>query len=347
MSSSYDLCEGNVNHITSWVVVMRGCARFCITVHLGQIQGTDFEKQLRTEIKRHTISVLQGSTPSYEPHHSICKLCLPLLLELARTKSVSGLSLEDFVNAPNYNLELVGNGSQARILGGETCSYAPVLDLCPMKLTDIPRVCRKELPLFYARSIRANIDNQDPLGTTQGRISTIDGRIMYFKPRESAREQQFDRELQILLLIKSRGLIERHTRVPCIQGVVISGSSTVDEAELDDQGQCIGVLLNFVPLGMSLLSPQYWDLHSLHEKWELQVTEILEELHANDVIWGDVNPGNVVIDESMDAWVIDFGGMNNPEFVDDGNAESIAGDWQGVRRLFREWLPRRRLNIPL
>jgi hypothetical protein len=27
------------------------------------------------------------------------------------------------------------------------------------------------------------------------------------------------------------------------------------------------------------------------------------------------------------------------EFVDEENRETIKGDWQGVRRLFQEWLP--------
>lgn len=35
---------------------------------------------------------------------------------------------------------------------------------------------------------------------------------------------------------------------------------------------------------------------------------------------------NVVIDEAMNAWVIDFGGMNNVEFVDEDKRETIEGD---------------------
>jgi hypothetical protein len=50
---------------------------------------------------------------------------------------------------------------------------------------------------------------------------------------------------------------------------------------------------------------------------------------------------NVVIDENFDAWVIDFGGMNNVDFVDDENRETVRGDWQGVGKLFGQWLPSR------
>lgn len=50
---------------------------------------------------------------------------------------------------------------------------------------------------------------------------------------------------------------------------------------------------------------------------------------------------NVAVDEAMDAWIIDFGGMNNVEFVDEEKRETFEGDWQGIRRLFQEWLPSR------
>jgi hypothetical protein len=47
-----------------------------------------------------------------------------------------------------------------------------------------------------------------------------------------------------------------------------------------------------------------------------------------------------MVGEAMDAWTIDFGGMNNVEFVDDDLRETMEGDEQGLRRLFKEWLPR-------
>jgi RIO-like serine/threonine protein kinase len=77
----------------------------------------------------------------------------------------------------------------------------------------------------------------------------------------------------------------------------------------------------------------------LHKQWEEQLTVIVQELHAHDIVWGDVHPMNVVIDEEMNAWAIDFGGVNNAEFVDDEKRETIEGDWQGITRLFQEWLP--------
>ena len=56
---------------------------------------------------------------------------------------------------------------------------------------------------------------------------------------------------------------------------------------------------------------------------------------------GGVNPIDVVIDEAFDAWVIDFGGMNNIEFVDNKNRKTVQDDIQGTTRLFQDWLPSR------
>ena len=47
---------------------------------------------------------------------------------------------------------------------------------------------------------------------------------------------------------------------------------------------------------------------------------------------------NVVIDEGMNAQAIDFGDMNNVEFVDDDKRENMESYWQGIR-MFQEWLP--------
>jgi RIO-like serine/threonine protein kinase len=104
----------------------------------------------------------------------------------------------------------------------------------------------------------------------------------------------------------------------------------------------IGILMTLITsskIGTHLRSPGLQDRHELHKKWEEQLTAIVHELHAYGILWGDVYSMNVLIDEAMDAWAIDFGGINNAEFVDDKKRETIEGDWQGMTRLFQEWLP--------
>lgn len=73
----------------------------------------------------------------------------------------------------------------------------------------------------------------------------------------------------------------------------------------------------------------------MHKKWEQQVVTTVKLLHEHGIVWGDVKACNVAIDADMNAWVIDFGGRNTRDLVDDDKAETVEGDWQGVHRLFK------------
>jgi len=57
-------------------------------------------------------------------------------------------------------------------------------------------------------------------------------------------------------------------------------------------------------------------------------------------VWGDVHPGNIVIDKNFDAWIVDFGGGCIEEFLDRKKAGTKEEDWQGVQRIFEEWITR-------
>ncbi|OQN95381.1 hypothetical protein B0A48_18616 [Cryoendolithus antarcticus] len=152
---------------------------------------------------------------------------------------------------------------------------------------------------------------------------------MYFKPRIEGRETEFEREVKIMCCIEEAGLRAK-IRVPELRGFVVSG---------ENGETLIGILVALIPspeIGTHLESKGFWRQFELHKKWEQQVNTIVQELHAHDIVWGDVNPTNVIIDEAMNAWVIDFGGMNNVEFVDEEKRETVEGDWQGVQRLFKE-----------
>ena len=157
---------------------------------------------------------------------------------------------------------------------------------------------------------------------------------MFFKPRVEMREPELEREIKIMSRIEETGLRAR-IRVPELRGIVVSG----------EKGEtAVGFLMSLIispESGHDLQSQAFWALPELHKKWEEQVTAITKELHAHGIVWGDVNPTNVIIDEAMDAWVIDFGGMNNVEFVDEDKRETVEGDWQGISRLFHDWLPSR------
>ncbi|GAB7353475.1 hypothetical protein MBLNU459_g3930t1 [Dothideomycetes sp. NU459] len=149
---------------------------------------------------------------------------------------------------------------------------------------------------------------------------------MYFKPRTAGREIEFEREIRILCRAKELGLNRGQIRLPDLLGIAVS----------DEKGvTTIGMLMTLIispKMGTHLLSEQFWSQHELHHLWEEQVIATVQQLHANQIVWGDVNPCNVVIDKDLNAWVIDFGGMNNPEFVDDDKAETMEDSMGGMAK---------------
>jgi serine/threonine protein kinase len=321
-----------ITDTTCQLTVLRGTTRFRIKVELAQVKGTTFGTELLQQLE--TWKGLPWGKARNEPisdliyHH-----CLPLLERLAPQTLLQDLSLEAFLHSPTYTLELVRGGRSAediRIQGADTCLYTPAFFTSPICTADLPSASTA-VPRFQARDIRIapTLDEGESVDAIQGRVVTAAGLPLYFKPRLSLREPEFERELRILSRINDTGLAAR-LRVPRLHGIVVSGADT------------IGMLMTLITsseAGTHLRSPGLQGRSEMHGKWEEQLTEIVRELHAHGIVWGDVHPMNIVIDEAMDAWAVDFGGMNNVEFVDDEKRETVEGDWQGVERIFGEWLP--------
>jgi serine/threonine protein kinase len=137
-------------------------------------------------------------------------------------------------------------------------------------------------------------------------------------------------EIAIHSLILKAGL-KGKIRVANFHSIVISKDATM----------MMGLLFDFIPsIGESLYSNQRKIASEHHAKWKQQVTAIIKELHSHDIVWGDVHPGNIVIDKNFDAWVVNFGVGCTEEFVERKKVGTKEGDWEGVRRTFEEWITR-------
>ena len=334
MNQDYRISMGPMGHIsdkTCRIVVLRGHAIFRITVEVAQVKGTSFGKVLMRGIEEWK-GRPWGRARDEPLFDLIYQYCLPLLERLAPRTSLQDLSLEAFLHSPTYDLELISRGINKDICikGEDTCLWTPAFFTSPMPIADLPESCRA-VPYFQAREIwiAPIMDERNSIDSVQGRVVTAEGLPLYFKPRVECREQEFERELHILSCIDEAGLTAR-LRVPKLKGIVVSRENTI-----------MGMLMTLITsseLGTHLRSPGLQSRFELHGKWEEQLTAILRELHAHGIVWGDAHPMNIVIDEEMNAWAIDFGGMNNAEFVDDEKRETTEGDWQGITRIFQGWL---------
>ncbi|KAF2026911.1 hypothetical protein EK21DRAFT_115283 [Setomelanomma holmii] len=332
--------SGHADDTECAMTVLRGHTKFSISAKYSQVTGTYFHEQLVQRVKKSREYPFGKCPPHLSPADLLYQHCLPSLKHITPDTTLQDLSLESLFHAPTYDLHLIreANDQDVRVEGLDTCAYTPAFNMSPIPITSLP-ASSQTLPRFHTSQLQIcpAQDASKSLDWIQGAVRTRDGEEMYFKPRYSLREADFERELHILTRIAADGLHDK-IRVPKISGVVVSDDADGDGD--DEEGICVGMLLTLIP-GRHLADPALHEKVVVHEKWGKQVTSTVRELHANGIVWGDVNPMNVMIDEQMDAWVIDFGGMNNVEFVDDELRETVDGDWQGVGRLFGAWLPRK------
>lgn len=299
---------GYVNEKECNLLVLRGQTRMAVTITYALIDGTKFGEQLSQQVKEWKASggkfLEQKAVIDLVYQHS-----LPMLEQLAPHTSLSNLSIESFLRQPTFNIEIVkGEHDNTRFEGVTKCTYKPAFFVAPMRTAKLLEACAAvshilASDIYVAPSLR----NDEDINAIQRRVLTADGSAFYFKPR-----------MDIARL-----------RAPILEGLVVSGDDTV------------GLLMTLID-GSHLRSPKHIVRHDLHQRWETQLRDIVQELHAYDIVWGDVHPMNVIIDEESNAWEIDFGRIKNVDFIDDHKRETIEGDWQGLQSIFEKWLPSQR-----
>lgn len=106
-------------------------------------------------------------------------------------------------------------------------------------------------------------------------------------------------------------------------------------------GRIIGFLENYIP---SQDGTQLFNLGDIEttssiaearrNKWALQVQKTVHLLHQIGLTWGSGKAGNVLIDNTDDAWIIDFGGGWTDGWVEQELSGTKAGDKLVVRKIF-------------
>jgi serine/threonine protein kinase len=136
--------------------------------------------------------------------------------------------------------------------------------------------------------------------------------------------QSIDRELQCLHRI-SIADPDPSLLVPKVCGLVGSGENI------------LGFLTTYIPPNPEAARVDLFDMDNVplarREKWANQITGTLERIHRIGVIWGDASPANILIDESDNAWLVDFGGSWTAGWVDPELAGTMQGDLQGLAKI--------------
>ncbi|OOF90264.1 hypothetical protein ASPCADRAFT_10816 [Aspergillus carbonarius ITEM 5010] len=233
-------------------------------------------------------------------------LCQPFFRAHAR---IYGNNLESHLLNPEIIMQLVTKDGQPRVLelGRDEPRHHPpeptidALDKYP------------KFELSMAQVVETLIDRDiyevDSNGTT------------YMCKLGGLDYDSFTREMETLDKISSLG---RSLRTPKVEGVI--GIDT----------EFPGILLTKIcyQSHLSGIKIEEADVAERY-KWYTQIKDILDCLHQNDIIWGDVKASNILIDYQRDAWVVDFGGSYTKGWVSEDLQQTVEGDLQGLQNLYR------------
>ena len=104
----------------------------------------------------------------------------------------------------------------------------------------------------------------------------------------------------------------------------------VEPAGLKDKIE--GIIIEYIPNAKSLQDIEFIAPVEC-KKWTMQIQDAIEYLHRKGFVWGDAKVENVLIGEDNNVVLVDFGGGFTPGWVEQGNSDTMRGDWQGFERI--------------
>ncbi|TKA24698.1 hypothetical protein B0A50_05686 [Salinomyces thailandicus] len=191
-------------------------------------------------------------------------------------------SLRTLVKCRKYRLRLDEDG-EIYIQNdgtGPTCVFAPA----PLPDSYLDVLC-----LDVSEIITENC-----VSTWPDQVS-VKGEMMFFKPLADFKPPElFWRELDALVRLNRQEVPGRLAR--------LKGLATTD-----DGGTVVGLLTIWIE-GQKLADTSVARRQVHSESWCKQVLETVQNVHDAEVLWGDVNAHNVLIDKEEIAWLVDFDG---------------------------------------
>lgn len=334
------------------IIALYATTQFVISVPLESLGGTTFYETYQGHVLKMNEKNEDGLPKhlpfefSKEMEDMVFNKCLGIFEKYAMMRCKEEISLQDYIRPSTFHISVLKDGGSrdgvgAKIMGEDMKERYPWetfriaqntenirnsygFGLAPVKIENLGTSSTVERfnasELFLAGKITS--------ASLMGQVHTKTGRKLFFKPRLDMMAPEFNREVSVMGKMVECGL-HRSLRVSPFVGLVVL-----------ENGLVAGMLVKWLE-GKPLAEQDMGQLRKYGRVWREEVEWIVRELHRHGVVWGDVNVHNIFIDADDAAWVIDFGGNCNVNFIDESFKETEEGDWQGVGRVFEQWLPAR------
>ncbi|EDN11266.1 hypothetical protein I7I51_03029 [Histoplasma capsulatum] len=263
--------------------------------------------------------------PMEEMCYWMAKACFAHFRTLApRPTEPRIITLEEYYTTPAIHLTITVNDGKLTAIQS---SHKPD-DLMPRtRLSSSYTAMTASVPLLKPSKVKLPWDSEHERPLRPSRVLVgNEGKEQFFKPAYRELLKHTEREIKTLLRLHQLGLSDK-IRVPKIHGFVSSGNKSNMEI--------CGILITYIKFRRTLASRDEIRKAApyLRETWIHQLKEMVNEFHKAGIIWGDVKPGNVLIDMENNLWIIDFGGSYTPGWVEEKLMETVEGDLQGLSKI--------------
>lgn len=244
-------------------------------------------------------------------------LCQPFFHKLAPNRQNESHieSLETCYNPEQYHFQMVTHDGKAKLIMQDHHQQPQSLNRS-IRLPNPP----VDYPIFRPTDIGVLEKSK---GTRILKVM-LHGRPMCCKMIDEWAFQSIDRELLCLHRI-SIADPDPSLLVPKVCGLVGS------------KGNILGFLMTFISPNPEAARMDLFDMDNVplvrREKWANQIIGTVEQIHRIGVIWGDAKPENILVDESDNAWLVDFGGSWTAGWVAPEFAGTMHGDLQGLGKI--------------
>jgi hypothetical protein len=279
-----------------------------------------FQKQCVEFMNRYS-SQPDNQLSWWELCQMVVSVCLPSIIQLSNSRK-SPKFLEEYLSVETFELKIQRDESESTIkVLKEGPSVLPAYDIHPL---DRCSIHDESLPKISAGEILA-VRLQRRHNRMPQKVFTLDGSPHFFKPCMFGMEEQFIDEVQSLIKLRTEGI---EISVPTIEGLAITS-----------EGKVFGMLAQWIEgCAISAISQECRRRQS--QQWRNELFCTMNMLHQAGILWGDINQGNIIIEEATNkAWIVDIGGGDNRVMLGEERFEGFAGDLEALTRFCESWLP--------